>query len=127
VDVEVRHQISEQLVVHVARREHMLNHLRDAVNVVPVRRDFGGAQTREVRNVTISKDDDRMATSDGVSLQVCVTRASCIKRLTELVPTKPAPHPLFPGAPVLRPCSYHVFAGRAARGLSVARPKRISN
>ena len=68
VDVEVRHQISEQSVVHVARREHMLDHLRDAVNVVPVRRDFGGAQAREVRNVTISKDDDRMATSDGVSL-----------------------------------------------------------
>jgi len=68
VDVEVRHQISEQLVVHVARREHMLDHLRDAVNVVPVRCDLGGAQAREVRNVTISKDDDRMAASDGVSL-----------------------------------------------------------
>jgi hypothetical protein len=38
------------------------------VNVVPVRCDFGRAQAREVRNVTISKDDDRMATSDGVSL-----------------------------------------------------------
>jgi hypothetical protein len=35
VDVEVRHQISEQLVVHVARREHMLDHLRDGVNVAP--------------------------------------------------------------------------------------------
>jgi hypothetical protein len=68
VDVEVRHQISEQLVVHVARREHMLDHLRDAVNVVPVRCDFGGAQACEVRNVTTSKDDDGMATSDGVSL-----------------------------------------------------------
>jgi len=35
VDVEVRHRISEQLVVHVARREHMLDHLRDGVNVAP--------------------------------------------------------------------------------------------
>jgi hypothetical protein len=66
--MEVRHQISEQLVVHVARREHMFDHPRDAVNVVPVGCDFGGAQAREVRNVTISKDDDRMATGDGVSL-----------------------------------------------------------
>jgi hypothetical protein len=74
--MEVRHQISEQLVVHMARREHMLDHLRDAVNVVPVRRDFRGTQTREVRNVAISKDDDRMAASDGVPLQVCVTHAS---------------------------------------------------
>ena len=82
VDVEVRHQISEQLVVHVARREHMLDHLRDAVNVVPVRRDLGGAQAREVRNVTLSKDDDRMATSDGVSLEVCIAHRSCVKRMT---------------------------------------------
>ena len=74
--VEMRHHISEELVVHVARREHTLDHLRDAVNVVPVRGNFGGTQAREVRNVTISKDDDRMATSDGVSLQVCVTHAS---------------------------------------------------
>ena len=107
MDVEVRHRISEQLVVHVARREHMLDHLRDGVNVAPVRCDFRGAQAREVRNVTISKDDDRMATSDGVSLEVCVTHASCVKRLTELVPTKPAPRPLFPGVPILRPCSCH--------------------
>ena len=107
VDVEVRHRISEQLVVHVARREHLLDDLRDAVNVLPVRRDFRRAQTREVRNVTISKDDDRMATSDGVSLQVGVTHASGVKRLTELVPTKPALRPLFPGVPVLGPCSCH--------------------
>ena len=74
VDVEVRQRISEQLVVHVARREYLLDHLRDAVNVLPVRRDFGRAQTREVRNVTISKDDDRMAMSDGVSLRASPTR-----------------------------------------------------
>jgi hypothetical protein len=66
--MEVRHGISEQLVVHMTRLEHLLDHLRDAVNVVPVRCDFRGAQTREVRNVTISKNDDRMATSDGVPL-----------------------------------------------------------
>src|SRR4030095_12579742 len=85
----------------------MLDHLRDGVNVAPVRCDFRGAQAREVRNVTISKDDDRMATSDGVSLSVSGTHASCVKVLTELVPTKPAPRPLFPGVPVLRPCSCH--------------------
>jgi hypothetical protein len=68
VDVEVRHGVSEQLVVHVARGEHLLDHLRDAVNVLPVRGDFDGAQARKVRHVTISKDDDRMAPSDGVSL-----------------------------------------------------------
>jgi hypothetical protein len=117
--MEVRHRISEQLVVHVARRKHMLDHLRDAVNVAPVRRDFGGAQTREVGNVTIAKDDDRMAASDGVPLQVCVTRASCVKRLTELVPTKPAPRPLFAGVPVLRPCSCHCLC--LPRGVSAAR------
>jgi hypothetical protein len=105
MDVEVRHQISEQLVVHVTRREHMLDHLRDRVNVAPVRGDFRRAQAREVRNVTISKDDDRMATSDGVSFQVCVAHISCVKWLTELVPTQPAPRPLLPGVPVLRPCS----------------------
>jgi hypothetical protein len=66
--VEVRHQISEQLVVHVARREHMLDHLRDGMNVVPVRCDFRSAQARKVRNMTITEDDDRMATSDGVPL-----------------------------------------------------------
>ena len=111
--MEVRHQISEQLVIHMARREHMLDHLRDAVNVVPERGDFGGAQAREVRNVTPSKDDDRMATSDGMSLQVCVAHASGVKGLTGLVPAKPAPRPLFPGVPVLRPCSCHyVFLTR---------------
>jgi hypothetical protein len=85
----------------------MLDHLRDGVNVAPIRGDFRGAQAREVSHVTISKDDDRMATSDGVSLQMRVTDASCVKRLTELVPAKPAPRPLFPGVPVLWPCSCH--------------------
>ena len=70
--MEVRHHISEQLVVHVTRREHLLNHLRDGVNVVPLRGDLGGAQTREVRNVTISKDDDRVAASNGVPIQIRV-------------------------------------------------------
>jgi hypothetical protein len=74
--MEVRHQIPEQLVVHVARREHTLNHLRDAVDVVPVGSDLRRAQTREVRNVTIAKDDDRVAMSDGVPLQVRITHAS---------------------------------------------------
>jgi len=37
------------------------------------------------------------ATSDGVSLQVGLTHASYVKRLTELVPAKPAPCPLLPG------------------------------
>ena len=68
VNVEVRHRVPEQLVVHVARREHLLDHLCDAVNVGPVRCDLGGAQAREVRDMTISKDDDRMATGDGVPL-----------------------------------------------------------
>jgi hypothetical protein len=110
VDVEVRHQVSEQLVVHVARREHMLDHPGDAVNVLPVRCHFGRAQPREVGDVTISKDDDRMATSDGVSFEVCVTHTACIKRPTELVPAKPAPRSLFPSAPVLRPRLCHCLA-----------------
>jgi hypothetical protein len=94
-------------VVHVARREHVLDHLRHAVNVVPVRCDFGGAQAREVCNVTISKDDNRIATSDGAPLEVSVSHVSDVKRLTELAPTKPAPRPLFPGVPVLWPGSCH--------------------
>ena len=40
---------------------------------------------------------------------MCVTHASCVKRLTELVLTKPAHRPLFPGVPVLRPCPCHCF------------------
>jgi hypothetical protein len=82
MDVEVRHQVSEQLIVHVARRENVFDHLRDAVNVVPVRCDFVGPQAGEIRNVTISKNDDRMATSNGVALQVGVTNDSRVKRLT---------------------------------------------
>jgi hypothetical protein len=40
MDVQVRHKIAEELVIHVARREHSLDHLRDRVNVAPVRGDF---------------------------------------------------------------------------------------
>jgi hypothetical protein len=66
--MKVRHYISQELIVHMARREHTLDHLSDGVNVAPVRCDFRGAQAREVRNVTISKDHDRVTPSDGVSL-----------------------------------------------------------
>jgi hypothetical protein len=52
----------------VARGEYLLDHSRDALNVAPVRRDFGGRQARKVRDVTVSKDDDRVATSNGVLL-----------------------------------------------------------
>jgi hypothetical protein len=30
-----------------------------------------------------------------------------VKRLAELAPTEPASDPLFPGFPVVRPCSCH--------------------
>jgi hypothetical protein len=65
----------------MARCEHPLDHPRDGVNVAPVRRDLPGGQAREIRDVTVSKDDDRVAASDGVALQVCVARASHIEGL----------------------------------------------
>jgi hypothetical protein len=120
VYVKVRHRISEQLVVHVARREHMLDHLRDGVNVVPVRGDFRGAQAREVRNVTISEDDDGMATSDGVPLQVCLTHASYVKRLTELVRTKTSSPPLFSWRPSPRAMFVSLSLPTAQRSASVS-------
>ena len=120
VDVQVRHGISEQLVVHVARREDPFDHPRDGVNVAPVSGDFRGGQAREVRDVPVSKDDDRVTTSDGMALKVCVARGSHIKRITELVPTKPAIHSSLPGVPVLGPCSSHVVVQRPRPSLSRA-------
>jgi hypothetical protein len=40
MDVQVRHKIAEELIVHVTRREHLLDHPRHRVNVGPVRGDF---------------------------------------------------------------------------------------
>jgi hypothetical protein len=40
VDVQVRHRISEQLVIHVARCKHPLDHPRDGMNVAPKGVDF---------------------------------------------------------------------------------------
>jgi hypothetical protein len=105
VDVQVRHRIAEQLVVHMARREDLLYHLGDGVNVEPVRRDFRGGQTCEIGDVVTSKDDDRMTASDGVPLKVCVADAAGVKGLPKLVSAEPATHPSFPGVPVLGPCS----------------------
>jgi hypothetical protein len=51
VDVQVRHGISEPQVVHVARREHPLDHPHEEVNVAPVRGDSRGGHAREVRDV----------------------------------------------------------------------------
>jgi hypothetical protein len=107
MDVQVRDGIPEQLVVHMARREYLLDHPRDGLNVAPVRLDFRGRQAREVRDVAVSEDDDRVATRDGMALEVSVTRCSRIKRLTELVSAKPATDPAFSGVPVLWPCSCH--------------------
>jgi hypothetical protein len=65
----------------VAWRKDPLDHSRDGVNVAPIRGDFRGGQACKIRDVTASKDDDRVAASDGVPLQVCVARASHIKGL----------------------------------------------
>jgi hypothetical protein len=94
----------------MARCEHALDHPRDRMNVVPIGRDFLGRQTRKVRNVPVSKDDDRMTRGDRMALQVSVACGSDIKRLAELVPTKPATHASFPGIPVVRPRSCHQLA-----------------
>jgi hypothetical protein len=107
VDVQVRHRIAEQLVVHVARSEDVLDHPRDSVNVDPVRRDFCGGQACEVGDVTASKDDDRMTASDGVALKVCVADTPGVERLPKFVSAEPAAHPSFPGVPVLGPGSCH--------------------
>jgi hypothetical protein len=99
VDVQVRNRIAEQIVVHVARREGLLDHPRDGVNVEPVRRDFCGGQACEGGDVAASEDDDRMTASDGVSLKVCVTGAPGVERLPELVSAEPAAPPLASGRP----------------------------
>jgi hypothetical protein len=72
VDVKVRHQVSQQLVVHVAWRKHPLDHPRHGVHVAPIRGGLLARQACEVRDVTEAKDDDRVATSDGVPLEMRV-------------------------------------------------------
>jgi hypothetical protein len=72
VDVQVRHGIPEQLVVHVAGCEHLLDHPRHGLNVAPVRGRFRGRQARKVRHVPFTKDDDRVARSDAMALKVSV-------------------------------------------------------
>ncbi len=84
VDVKMRHHVAEQLVVHVTRRKHALDHLRGGVNVAPVPGGFCRSQTRKVCDVAVAEDDDHMAASDGVSLKVCVANTSHIKRRTEI-------------------------------------------
>jgi hypothetical protein len=91
----------------VAGGEHLLEHPRDGVNVGPVRSGFHGRQAREVRNVPVSKDDDRVARSDRMALEVRVANGSDVKRITKLVPAEPATLSSFPGVPVLWPCSCH--------------------
>src|SRR5262245_24699777 len=103
----MRHYVTEQLVVHMARGEHLLDHSGDGLNVAPVRRAFGGRQGCKVSDVTGSNNDDRVATSDGVPLEMPVTGFSDIERRTELLPAKPAVHASFPSVPILRPRSGH--------------------
>src|SRR3954447_4488048 len=91
----------------MARCEHPLDHLGDRVNLAPVRSDLRARQAREVRNVTAAKDDNRVATSDAMSLEVSVASGPHIKGLTELVPAKPATDAHFSAVPVLWPCSCH--------------------
>jgi hypothetical protein len=81
VDVQVRHQVSQQLVVHVAWRKHPLDHPPDGVDVVPIRGGFRGSQACERRDVMVAKDDDRVAASDGVPLEMRVAGVSHIKGL----------------------------------------------
>jgi hypothetical protein len=83
------------LVVHGARREDLLDHPRDRVNVEPVRRDFCGGQACEIGDVAASKNDDRMTASDGVPLEVCVTDAPGVKRLPNGFPQTQHPAPRF--------------------------------
>src|SRR5688572_23170632 len=111
--MQVWHRISEQLVVHVARRKYPLNHPRYGMNVAPVRARFLAGQACKVCDVAVSKDDDHVAASDGVPLKVCVANASHIKGSTEVRPVQTEPaihHASFPGVPVLRPCSCHWLA-----------------
>jgi hypothetical protein len=83
----------------VARREDLLDHPRAGVNVEAVRVDVFGGQCCEVGDVAASKDEDRMTTSDGVPLEVCVTYAAGVKGPPKFVSAEPAAQPSFPGRP----------------------------
>jgi hypothetical protein len=109
--MQVWHHVSEQLVIHVARREYLLNQPGNGVDVAPERGRFLGGQARKVGDVPISKDDNHVPASDGMRLEVSVANGSHIKRLTEVrpVPTKPAARAFFPVVPILRPCSLDWF------------------
>ena len=110
----MRHRVSEQLVVHVARRKDLLDHPGGGVNVLPVRRGFVAAQAGKVGDVAVPKDNDRVAARDDVPFKMRVADASHKKRFAEVRPVaaEPAARTLFARLPVIGPGSCHVVVHR---------------
>ena len=64
VDMEMRHDVAEQHVVHVARTEHLLDHVADVLNVLPIISELTCCELGEASNMPTTKNHYCMAFRD---------------------------------------------------------------
>src|SRR5262249_27145030 len=112
VDVEVRDDVAEQLIVDVTRFENAFDGAADILNVQPVVGQFGWGEIRERRNVSGPEDDSGVTGGNGMAFEQGLADSAAVERSAGHASTKRTADALLARVPIRGPRSCHATALR---------------
>ena len=110
MNVEVRHDIPEQQIVHMTGLENAFDGPSDILNVRPVIGELVRRKISEGRDMAAPKHHGHMALSDGVPFEKSLADSAAMKGPAGQIGTKGTSDTTLARFPILRPGSFHVIA-----------------
>jgi hypothetical protein len=113
MNMEVRHDVAKQQVVHVTRPEDTLDHHPNVLDVLGVVGKLAGGKIGEVGDVSATKDDGHVAVRDGVPFKDRLADAAAVERSGGQIAAEVTRFAALACFPVIRPGSSHRSVSRA--------------
>ena len=110
MNVEVRHDIPEQQIVHMTGLEHAFDGPSDILNVRPVIGELVRRKIGEGRDMAAPKHHCHMALSYGVPFEKSLADPAAMEGPAGQIGTKGTSDTTLARFPILRPGSFHVIA-----------------
>src|SRR5262249_6833896 len=110
VHMEVRDDITEQLVVDMTRLANAFDGASDILNVQPIISEFVRSKICEGRDMSTPKHHCRVAGRDSMAFEKSFADSAAVERSAGQIGTEGASDTLLARFPVLRPGSCHATA-----------------
>jgi hypothetical protein len=109
MNVKVRHDVSEQQIVDMARLENAFDGSSDILNVRPVIGELVWRKIGEGRDMSAPKHHCHMAVRYGIPFEKSLADSAAVEGLAGQIGTKGASDTALARFPILRPGSFHLI------------------